>query len=41
MSRTMVERGLGMVRTDIEDNRHHQMHQNIENDPQYQCELCH
>jgi hypothetical protein len=32
---------LGVVRTDIDDNIHQQMHQNRENDAQYQCELCH
>jgi hypothetical protein len=32
---------LGVVRTDIDDNIHQQIHQNFENDAQYQCELCH
>jgi hypothetical protein len=32
---------LGVVRTDVDDNTHQQMHQNSLNDAQYQCELCH
>jgi hypothetical protein len=30
-----------VVRNDIDNNTHQQMHQNSENDAQYQCELCH
>jgi hypothetical protein len=32
---------LGVVRTDIDDHIHQQMHQTSENDSQYQCERCH
>jgi hypothetical protein len=32
---------VGVVRTDIDDNIHQRMHQNSDNDAQYQCELCH
>jgi hypothetical protein len=33
--------GLGVLRTDMDDNIHQQMYQSSENDAQNQCQRCH
>jgi hypothetical protein len=33
--------GLGVLRTDMDDNIHQQMYQSNENDAQNQCQRCH